>query len=93
MCLGARSVVEGARGKAGTSLFKDFQILSRIWNHPWCLQLSYISKENKVNKNDYFLICRRILRHVSQTVINIMLFVFRAILMGSTRRNLRGVSA
>uniref|UniRef100_A0A673ZFH2 DNA helicase n=1 Tax=Salmo trutta TaxID=8032 RepID=A0A673ZFH2_SALTR len=69
---GARSVVEGARGKAGTSLFKDFQILSRIWNHPWCLQLNYISKENKVNKNDYFLICRRILRHVSQTVINIM---------------------
>uniref|UniRef100_A0A4W5LT15 DNA helicase n=1 Tax=Hucho hucho TaxID=62062 RepID=A0A4W5LT15_9TELE len=44
---GARSVVEGARGKAGTSLFKDFQILSRIWNHPWCLQLNYISKENK----------------------------------------------
>uniref|UniRef100_A0A8C7LBH5 DNA helicase n=1 Tax=Oncorhynchus kisutch TaxID=8019 RepID=A0A8C7LBH5_ONCKI len=43
----ARSVVEGARGKAGTSLFKDFQILSRIWNHPWCLQLNYISKENK----------------------------------------------
>ncbi|CAB1316279.1 unnamed protein product [Coregonus sp. 'balchen'] len=41
------SVVEGARGKAGTSLFKDFQILSRIWTHPWCLQLNYISKENK----------------------------------------------
>ncbi|XP_071194504.1 transcriptional regulator ATRX-like isoform X1 [Salvelinus alpinus] len=44
---GARSVVEGARGKTGTSLFKDFQILSRIWTHPWCLQLNYISKENK----------------------------------------------
>eukprot|EP00063_Salmo_salar_P077523 XP_014052358.1 PREDICTED: transcriptional regulator ATRX-like [Salmo salar] len=44
---GAGSVVEGARGKTGTSLFKDFQILSRIWTHPWCLQLNYISKENK----------------------------------------------
>lgn len=33
--------------KAGTSLFKDFQILSRIWMHPWCLQLDYISKVNK----------------------------------------------
>uniref|UniRef100_A0A3P8ZSI4 DNA helicase n=1 Tax=Esox lucius TaxID=8010 RepID=A0A3P8ZSI4_ESOLU len=46
---GARSVVDGARGRTGTSLFKDFQILSRIWTHPWCLQLNYISKENKVN--------------------------------------------
>ncbi|CDQ58794.1 unnamed protein product [Oncorhynchus mykiss] len=44
---GAGSVVEGARGKTGTSLFKDFQILSRIWTHPWCLQLNFISKENK----------------------------------------------
>ncbi|KAJ7995931.1 hypothetical protein DPEC_G00231820 [Dallia pectoralis] len=45
---GVRSVVEGARGRgAGTSLFKDFQILSRVWTHPWCLQLNYISKENK----------------------------------------------
>ncbi|KAL0994246.1 hypothetical protein UPYG_G00119790 [Umbra pygmaea] len=44
---GPASVVEGARGRAGTSLFKDFQILSRIWTHPWCLQLNYISKENK----------------------------------------------
>lgn len=38
---------EGARGKAGTKLFQDFQMLSRIWTHPWCLQLDYISKENK----------------------------------------------
>ncbi|XP_046893357.1 transcriptional regulator ATRX-like isoform X2 [Hypomesus transpacificus] len=43
----AGSLVDGARVKAGTSLFKDFQILSRIWTHPWCLQLNYISKENK----------------------------------------------
>ncbi|XP_056141347.1 transcriptional regulator ATRX-like isoform X2 [Lampris incognitus] len=44
---GANSLADGARVKAGTSLFKDFQILSRIWTHPWCLQLNYISKENK----------------------------------------------
>ncbi|XP_076024816.1 ATRX chromatin remodeler, like [Genypterus blacodes] len=33
--------------KTSANLFKDFQVLSRIWTHPWCLQLSYISKENK----------------------------------------------
>uniref|UniRef100_A0A674AH26 DNA helicase n=1 Tax=Salmo trutta TaxID=8032 RepID=A0A674AH26_SALTR len=49
------SVVEGARGKTGTSLFKDFQILSRIWTHPWCLQLNYISKENKVKTHQILL--------------------------------------
>ncbi|XP_069468686.1 transcriptional regulator ATRX [Ambystoma mexicanum] len=38
---------EGSRGKTGTKLFQDFQMLSRIWTHPWCLQLDYISKENK----------------------------------------------
>ncbi|XP_041051360.1 transcriptional regulator ATRX isoform X8 [Carcharodon carcharias] len=38
---------EGGRGKTGTRLFQDFQMLSRIWTHPWCLQLDYISKENK----------------------------------------------
>ncbi|XP_040261176.1 transcriptional regulator ATRX isoform X2 [Bufo bufo] len=37
----------GTRGKSGTKLFQDFQVLSRIWTHPWCLQLDYISKENK----------------------------------------------
>uniref|UniRef100_A0A667Y3N0 DNA helicase n=1 Tax=Myripristis murdjan TaxID=586833 RepID=A0A667Y3N0_9TELE len=37
----------GDRGRAGTKLFQDFQMLSRIWTHPWCLQLDYISKENK----------------------------------------------
>ncbi|KAG5264031.1 hypothetical protein AALO_G00271380 [Alosa alosa] len=41
------SALEGNRGKAGTKLFQDFQMLSRIWTHPWCLQLDYISKENK----------------------------------------------
>uniref|UniRef100_A0AAQ5YLQ9 DNA helicase n=1 Tax=Amphiprion ocellaris TaxID=80972 RepID=A0AAQ5YLQ9_AMPOC len=33
--------------RAGANLFKDFQILGRVWTHPWCLQLSYNSKENK----------------------------------------------
>ncbi|XP_072483947.1 transcriptional regulator ATRX-like [Notamacropus eugenii] len=43
----AESITEGGRGKAGAKLFQDFNILSRIWTHPWCLQLDYISKENK----------------------------------------------
>uniref|UniRef100_A0A674PLQ5 DNA helicase n=1 Tax=Takifugu rubripes TaxID=31033 RepID=A0A674PLQ5_TAKRU len=38
---------QGGRGRAGTKLFQDFQMLSRIWTHPWCLQLDYISKENR----------------------------------------------
>ncbi|XP_062856442.1 transcriptional regulator ATRX [Trichomycterus rosablanca] len=44
---GVGSALEGGRGRAGTKLFQDFQMLSRIWTHPWCLQLDYISKENK----------------------------------------------
>uniref|UniRef100_A0AAR2K9B5 DNA helicase n=1 Tax=Pygocentrus nattereri TaxID=42514 RepID=A0AAR2K9B5_PYGNA len=44
---GVGSALEGGRSRAGTKLFQDFQMLSRIWTHPWCLQLDYISKENK----------------------------------------------
>uniref|UniRef100_A0AAY4DTI0 DNA helicase n=1 Tax=Denticeps clupeoides TaxID=299321 RepID=A0AAY4DTI0_9TELE len=44
---GVGNALEGTRGRAGTKLFQDFQMLSRIWTHPWCLQLDYISKENK----------------------------------------------
>ncbi|KAL6117786.1 atrx [Pungitius sinensis] len=44
---GVGNSVEGGRGRAGTKLFQDFQVLSRIWTHPWCLQLDYISKENR----------------------------------------------
>ncbi|XP_056625412.1 transcriptional regulator ATRX-like [Triplophysa dalaica] len=44
---GVGSTLEGGRGRTGTKLFQDFQMLSRIWTHPWCLQLDYISKENK----------------------------------------------
>lgn len=45
---GVGNAMEGGRGRAGTKLFQDFQMLSRIWTHPWCLQLDYISKENRV---------------------------------------------
>ncbi|XP_034398732.1 transcriptional regulator ATRX isoform X2 [Cyclopterus lumpus] len=44
---GVGNAMEGGRGRAGTKLFQDFQVLSRIWTHPWCLQLDYISKENR----------------------------------------------
>ncbi|KAM6952473.1 transcriptional regulator ATRX isoform 2-T2 [Lycodopsis pacificus] len=44
---GVGNALEGGRGRAGTKLFQDFQVLSRIWTHPWCLQLDYISKENR----------------------------------------------
>lgn len=44
--------MEGGRGRAGTKLFQDFQMLSRIWTHPWCLQLDYISKENRVGSGE-----------------------------------------
>ena len=47
-CAGVGNANEGGKGRAGTKLFQDFQMLSRIWTHPWCLQLDYISKENKV---------------------------------------------
>ncbi|XP_063751785.1 transcriptional regulator ATRX-like isoform X2 [Eleginops maclovinus] len=51
---GMGSLTNRAKVKVGANLFKDFQVLSRIWTHPWCLQLNYISKEKKghfVNKN------------------------------------------
>uniref|UniRef100_A0A672FS24 DNA helicase n=1 Tax=Salarias fasciatus TaxID=181472 RepID=A0A672FS24_SALFA len=44
---GVGNAMEGGRGRSGTKLFQDFQVLSRIWTHPWCLQLDYISKENR----------------------------------------------
>ncbi|XP_070773018.1 transcriptional regulator ATRX-like [Enoplosus armatus] len=44
---GASSMTNRAKVRTGANLFKDFQVLSRIWTHPWCLQLNYISKENK----------------------------------------------
>ncbi|KAK7922666.1 hypothetical protein WMY93_009568 [Mugilogobius chulae] len=51
---GVASVPEGTKVKAGANLFKDFQVLSRIWTHPWCLHLSNVKgstdKKNKVKK-------------------------------------------
>ncbi|KAM9309579.1 transcriptional regulator ATRX isoform 2-T2 [Pholidichthys leucotaenia] len=44
---GVGNALEGGRGRTGTKLFQDFQMLSRIWTHPWCLHLDYISKENR----------------------------------------------
>ncbi|XP_061658924.1 transcriptional regulator ATRX-like isoform X1 [Syngnathoides biaculeatus] len=41
---GFGSVIGTAKVKIGANLFKDFQALSRIWTHPWCLQLSYKAK-------------------------------------------------
>uniref|UniRef100_A0A3Q3BN95 DNA helicase n=1 Tax=Haplochromis burtoni TaxID=8153 RepID=A0A3Q3BN95_HAPBU len=35
------------------NLFKDFQVLGRIWTHPWCLQLSYLSKLKKVERSPF----------------------------------------
>lgn len=37
--------------RTGANLFQDFQVLGRIWTHPWCLKLSDLSKENKVEQN------------------------------------------
>ncbi|XP_070699395.1 transcriptional regulator ATRX-like [Pempheris klunzingeri] len=44
---GQGSVINTAKMRTGANLFKDFQVLGRIWTHPWCLQLSSISRENK----------------------------------------------
>lgn len=44
------------KARLGAKLFKDFQVLGRIWTHPWCLELHYIKE--KVEKNtqcDLFL--------------------------------------
>lgn len=40
--------------RPGANLFKDFQVLGRIWTHPWCLELHYI-KEKVVNSVISFL--------------------------------------
>ncbi|XP_023260466.1 transcriptional regulator ATRX-like [Seriola lalandi dorsalis] len=44
---GVGSMVNAAKIRTRANLFKDFQVLSRIWTHPWCLQLSYVSKIKK----------------------------------------------
>ncbi|XP_031712833.1 ATRX chromatin remodeler, like isoform X2 [Anarrhichthys ocellatus] len=49
---GMSSVINAPKVRTGANLFKDFQVLGRIWTHPWCLQLSHISKVNKENNCD-----------------------------------------
>ncbi|XP_073335195.1 transcriptional regulator ATRX-like isoform X2 [Pagrus major] len=44
---GVDSQTNRTKVRTGANLFKDFQVLGRIWTHPWCLQLNYISRENK----------------------------------------------
>lgn len=44
----------GGRVRTSANLFKDFQVLSRIWNHPWCLQLNW---DKKVSENTFDSIC------------------------------------
>ncbi|CAJ1064215.1 transcriptional regulator ATRX-like isoform X1 [Xyrichtys novacula] len=43
---GVGPMANGIKQKLGANLFKDFQVFSKIWTHPWCLQLSAI-KEKK----------------------------------------------
>nr|XP_061801155.1 transcriptional regulator ATRX-like [Nerophis lumbriciformis] len=37
-----------AKIKIGANLFKDFQVLGRIWSHPWCLELGYKAQQKKL---------------------------------------------
>ncbi|XP_029376110.1 transcriptional regulator ATRX-like [Echeneis naucrates] len=45
------SMTNSAKMRVRANLFKDFQVLSRIWTHPWCLQLSHSSKKIDKKKN------------------------------------------
>ncbi|XP_034539868.1 transcriptional regulator ATRX-like [Notolabrus celidotus] len=49
---GAGSIADKANMKIAANLFKDFQVLGRIWTHPWCLQLNFISKEKRLKKKN-----------------------------------------
>ncbi|KAM4726999.1 transcriptional regulator ATRX-like isoform 1-T1 [Anableps anableps] len=46
------SMTSQKKKKTGANLFKDFQVLSQIWTHPWCLHLSDFSKENRKRNFD-----------------------------------------
>lgn len=41
------STTSKVKVKTGANLFKDFQVLGRVWTHPWCLHLSSLSKETR----------------------------------------------
>lgn len=72
---GVGNALEGGRGRTGTKLFQDFQMLSRIWTHPWCLQLDYISKENRVRLE------KKRLNHTRNTWIQITHTVGKSVVM------------
>jgi len=42
------SGMAGEVASKGARLFKDYQMLMRIWTHPWVLKLDEIKQENKV---------------------------------------------
>lgn len=51
-CLPAvSSMAANVQVRTSANLFKDFQVLSQIWNHPWCLQLNW---EKKVSENTFW---------------------------------------
>ncbi|XP_053703728.1 transcriptional regulator ATRX-like isoform X3 [Synchiropus splendidus] len=41
----ADSVDPLLKTRTAANLFQDFHVLSQIWTHPWCLQLSYMKKQ------------------------------------------------
>nr|XP_057943156.1 transcriptional regulator ATRX-like isoform X2 [Doryrhamphus excisus] len=47
---GMSSQLGSAKMKVGANLFKDFQVLGRVWTHPWCLQLSHKAKEKRLQR-------------------------------------------
>ncbi|XP_068456969.1 transcriptional regulator ATRX-like [Clinocottus analis] len=53
------SMANTVKGRTGTNLFKDFQVFSRIWTHPWCLQLNYSNKEENQRKKTKAAALRR----------------------------------
>uniref|UniRef100_A0A3Q3LUN1 DNA helicase n=1 Tax=Mastacembelus armatus TaxID=205130 RepID=A0A3Q3LUN1_9TELE len=54
---GVGSVTHTGKVRAGANLFKDFQVLSRIWTHPWCLHLSSLRRGNKFSTRFYKIKC------------------------------------
>ncbi|XP_035999198.1 transcriptional regulator ATRX [Fundulus heteroclitus] len=52
---GEASTTSKTKPRTGVNLFKDFQVLGRIWSHPWCLHLTDLtkvnSKTNSLKKN------------------------------------------
>ncbi|XP_072302525.1 transcriptional regulator ATRX-like [Eucyclogobius newberryi] len=64
---GVASVPERPKTRAGANLFKDFQVLGRVWTHPWCLHLSNVKgshdkrnkAKNQTDGNQQLLVFKR----------------------------------